>query len=238
MQIDRKWAYVKECVCVCGSWFRIIMFCVMRSNDSFNFPLGLIKYIVVVVTVVTWHDFFRTGSTLIIPQQRHHFQIQDHSRYNLGMLPREWLHYQWLRYQIDLTPTLPPPPFTLVPVVPMDCESNLAHTVYTPTPVFAWKGRVGTRATGMIMQRKPWWNWKTTLRPGIPLLTRFSEMRTVCVHARVMYHYCYFRQRDPIVLYSKSMCECAFLFYSSMREGGEGESESGEDRERSNCILF
>ena len=26
--------------------FRIIMFFVVRSNDSFNFPLGLIKYIV------------------------------------------------------------------------------------------------------------------------------------------------------------------------------------------------
>ena len=48
------------------------MFFVVRSNNSFNFSLGLIKYtvVVVVVTVVTPHDFFRTGSTLIIPQQR------------------------------------------------------------------------------------------------------------------------------------------------------------------------
>ena len=58
MQIERKGAYVKECVCACGSWFRIIMFFVVRSNDSFNFSLGLIKYIVVIVIaerlISTW----------------------------------------------------------------------------------------------------------------------------------------------------------------------------------------
>ena len=32
--------------------FRIIMFFVVQSNDSFNFPLGLIKYIVIVVVVI------------------------------------------------------------------------------------------------------------------------------------------------------------------------------------------
>ena len=32
-------------ICACGSWFD--MFFVVRSNDSFNFPLGLIKYIVI-----------------------------------------------------------------------------------------------------------------------------------------------------------------------------------------------
>jgi len=29
------------------------MFFVVRSNDSFNFPLGLIKYIVIVIIIVT-----------------------------------------------------------------------------------------------------------------------------------------------------------------------------------------
>ena len=33
--------------------FRIIMFFVVRSNDSFNFPLGLIKYIVNVCAKIT-----------------------------------------------------------------------------------------------------------------------------------------------------------------------------------------
>ena len=37
-------------------WFMIYnyrdMFFIVRSNDSFNFPLGLIKYIVSVVVVV------------------------------------------------------------------------------------------------------------------------------------------------------------------------------------------
>ena len=28
------------------------MFFIVRSNDSFNFPLGLIKYIVIVVVIV------------------------------------------------------------------------------------------------------------------------------------------------------------------------------------------
>ena len=40
---------------MCGSWLRIIeidMFFVVRSNDSFNFPLGLITYIVIVVIVI------------------------------------------------------------------------------------------------------------------------------------------------------------------------------------------
>ena len=62
-------------------------------------------------------------------------------------------------------------------------------------------------------------------------------MRTVCVHARVMYHYCYFRQRDPIVLYSKSMCECAFLFYSSMRGGG-GERVRVGKTERDLTVFY
>ena len=30
----------------------LLMFFVVRSNDSFNFPLGLIKYIVIVI--VSW----------------------------------------------------------------------------------------------------------------------------------------------------------------------------------------
>ena len=32
--------------------FRIIMLFVVQSNDSFNFPLELIKYIVIVVVVI------------------------------------------------------------------------------------------------------------------------------------------------------------------------------------------
>ena len=52
MQIERKGAYVWECVRACGSWFRIIMFFVVRSNDSFNFLLGLIKYIAIVIVII------------------------------------------------------------------------------------------------------------------------------------------------------------------------------------------
>ena len=37
------------------------MFFVVRSNDSFNFPLGLIKYIVVVIAV-RFEDYFATSS--------------------------------------------------------------------------------------------------------------------------------------------------------------------------------
>ena len=30
------------------------MFFVVRSNDNFNFPLGLIKYIFIVIVIVHW----------------------------------------------------------------------------------------------------------------------------------------------------------------------------------------
>ena len=41
---------IRVCMCV---WFMIWdMFFIVRSNDSFNFPLGLIKYIVIVVVIV------------------------------------------------------------------------------------------------------------------------------------------------------------------------------------------
>ena len=35
------------------------MFFVVRSNDSFNFPLGLIKYIVIVIIIILLHPCFR-----------------------------------------------------------------------------------------------------------------------------------------------------------------------------------
>ena len=41
MQIERKGGVCLR-VCACGSWFRIVTVFVVRSNDSFNFPLGLI----------------------------------------------------------------------------------------------------------------------------------------------------------------------------------------------------
>ena len=74
-------------------------------------------------------------------------------------------------------------------------------------------------------------------RPGIPLLTPFSEMRTACVHMCLLYHYSYFTEtdltvpregegeteregkteRDLFVFYSKSMFECVLcLFYSNI----------------------
>ena len=49
----RERGRMSKCVCACGSGFRIIMFFVVRSNDSFNFPLGLIKYIVKLVLLDT-----------------------------------------------------------------------------------------------------------------------------------------------------------------------------------------
>ena len=41
----------KSVVCACGSWFE--MFFIVWLHDSFNFPLGLIKYVVIVITQIT-----------------------------------------------------------------------------------------------------------------------------------------------------------------------------------------
>ena len=34
---------------------RYMFFVAVLSNDSFNFPLGLIKYIVIVIVIVKWY---------------------------------------------------------------------------------------------------------------------------------------------------------------------------------------
>ena len=41
------------------------MFFIVQSNDSFNFPLGLIKYIVIVITVYNFSASFNEGSQQI-----------------------------------------------------------------------------------------------------------------------------------------------------------------------------
>ena len=43
------------------------MFFVVRSNDSFNFPLGLIKYIVIVIVVYTGSRFIVSSEELTVP---------------------------------------------------------------------------------------------------------------------------------------------------------------------------
>ena len=53
---EKEGVCIRVCMCV---WFMIWdMFFVVRSNDSFNFPLGLIKYIVIIVINYLFFFFF------------------------------------------------------------------------------------------------------------------------------------------------------------------------------------
>ena len=87
MQIERKGVYVSECLCVCVSWLRI-MFFVVWLNNSFNFPLGWIKYIVVMCfTVHPWRSHCQDLWFLLEPQwtlghllcvwRQHHASVAD-----------------------------------------------------------------------------------------------------------------------------------------------------------------
>ena len=211
------------------------MFFVVLSNDRFNFPLGLIKYtVVVVVTVVTPHDFFRTGSTIIIPQQRPPFSNSRPFSLQPGDAPKTMAPLSNRSYSH-------PTPHPHSPLH-QRCQWIVNHTyqtLYTPHTGICMKGKGRHKShwydytTEALMKLKD----NSDERPGIPLLTPFSEMHTVCVHMCLLYHYSYFREKDLIVLregegeterdgkterdlfvfYFKSMFECVLcLFYSNI----------------------